>query len=102
MRRGFLRFAESAAAFRGVFANPDLRRLELAAAGAIIGQYAFTLALAVYADEAGGAPAVGAVAAIRTVPAALVAPFVSVVADRYARRRVMLGADLIRAALIAL
>ena len=100
MRRGFLRFAESAAAFRGVFANPDLRRLELAAAGSIIGQYAFTLALAVYAYEAGGATAVGAVAVIRTVPAALAAPFVSVVADRYARRRVMLGADLIRAALI--
>jgi MFS family permease len=88
-------------AFREVYRNPSIRRLELAAAGSTMGQYAFITGLAVYAFLEGGATAVGAMAIIRSIPAAIAAPFVSVLADRYPRRRVMIASDLIRAVLTA-
>ncbi len=94
--------AEALGAFRGIYRNPNMRRLQLAAAGSVVGQYAFSIALAVYAYVEGGVAAVGLVAVIRTIPAALAAPFVSVLADRYRRREVMLVSDLIRSALIGL
>src|SRR4051794_100803 len=94
------RVADAGTAFRGVFRNPDLRRLELAAAGALIGQNAYTIALAVYAYQVGGATAVGVVTVIRTIPPALLAPFVSIVGDRMSRRRVMIASDVVRAALM--
>ena len=43
-----------------VFRNPDLRRLELASAGSIIGTWGYLVALYVYAYDQGGAAAVGA------------------------------------------
>jgi len=92
---------ESATAFRGVFANPDLRRLQLAWAAAIVGHWAYLVAVAVFAYEAGGAGAVGLMVVIRTVPAALVAPFAAILADRYSRTTVMVWSAVVRAALIA-
>jgi MFS family permease len=86
------------AAFGRVFANPDLRRLQLAAAGSVVGSWAYAVALAVYAYDVGGAAAVGLVALLRFLPSALASPFTSLLADRYPRVRVMLVADLIRAA----
>ena len=47
------RFRESAAALAGVFANPGLRRIELAFAGSSIGSYAYSITLAVSAFRAG-------------------------------------------------
>ena len=91
------RLTASRAALRRVFANPDLRRLQLAAAGSIIGSWSYAVALAVYAYDVGGAPAVGLVALLRFVPSAIAAPFTSLLADRYPRRRVMVAADGIRA-----
>ena len=92
---------ESVSAFKGVFANPDLRRLQLAWAAVIVGHWAYLVAVAVFAYDIGGAGAVGLLVVIRTVPAALVAPFAAVLADRYSRVRVMIGSNLVRAALIA-
>jgi MFS family permease len=98
--RGLLRerLGESAAAFAEVFRNPGLRRVELAWAGSVAGDWAYAVALAVYAYEAGGAAAVGLVGLIRFVPAAVAAPFAGIIADRFRRERVMLAADLVRAA----
>ena len=93
---------ESAAAFRGVFANPSLRWLQLAWAAVIVGHWAYLVAVSVFAYNVGGAGAVGLVIVIRTVPAALVAPFAAVLADRYSRVAVMVASNLARAALIAL
>lgn len=76
------------------FANPGLRRVQLAWMGTMVGQWAYYIALAVYAYDAGGAPAVGLVGLIRTVPAAVAAPFSSLLADKYPRERVMLAAQL--------
>ncbi len=64
---------ESLAAFRDVFANPDLRRLELAWTATQLGRFAYFIAIAVYAFDAGGATAVGLVAVIRLLPSAFAA-----------------------------
>ncbi len=94
------RLSESIAAFRGNFGNPQLRRLQLAGAGSVVGQWAYSVALAVYAYDAGGAKAVGIVAVIRTIPSAVSAPFTSTLADRLPRVAVMAAANLGRAATI--
>jgi MFS family permease len=94
------KLAESAAAFRGNFANPQLRRLQLAGAGSVIGQWAYSVAVAVYAFEAGGAKAVGVVTLIRTIPAAIAAPFLATIADRMPRIAVMVTTSFGRAAAI--
>jgi MFS family permease len=93
--------SESTRAFSAVFTNADLRRVELAFAGSEIGKWLYLIALAVFAYEAGGAPAVGLVALIRTVPTAVAAPFTALLADRYPRERVMLVATLIRVVAMA-
>jgi predicted MFS family arabinose efflux permease len=92
---------DSTRAFRDAFANRALRRLELALAGSVVGDWAFGIALAVYAYDANGAAAVGLLALARWTAAALAAPFTAVLADRYRRRTVMIASDAIRAALIA-
>jgi predicted MFS family arabinose efflux permease len=92
------RLAVAGTALGQVFASPDLRRLQLAAAGSIIGNWAYVVALAVYAYDVGGAGAVALVAVLRFMPAAFASPFTSLLADRYRRVRVMLASDLIRAA----
>jgi MFS family permease len=91
------RLAESLQAFRAVFANSGLRRVELALAGSVTGEWAYAIALAVYAFDRGGAAAVGLVGLIRFLPAAVTAPFAAVLGDRFARARVMVISDLLRA-----
>jgi MFS family permease len=90
------RLSEPFQAFRAVFANPGLRRVELAWAGSETGKWLYIIALSIFAYDAGGATAVGVVALIRTVPAAVGAPFTALLGDRYPRDRVMLGASLAR------
>jgi MFS family permease len=94
------RLGESVAAFKGAFSNPALRRLQLAGAGSVMGQWAYSVALAVYAFEQGGAKAVGLLTLIRTIPAAISAPFTSTLADRLPRVAVMAAASLARVATI--
>ncbi len=87
---------ETAQAFRAVFANRELRKLQLAFVGSITGEWGFLVALVVYADAHGGAKAISLVLVIRWVAAALTAPWLAYFADRYPRERVMLAADLSR------
>ncbi|MGB2875629.1 MAG: MFS transporter [Gaiellaceae bacterium] len=95
------RIRESFTALRDVYRNPALRRLELAWGGSIIGTWSSSIALIVFAYRHGGATTVGLVQLIRWVPAAVASPFAAVLADRYPRVRVMLGADVVRAACLA-
>ncbi|HYW29564.1 MAG TPA: MFS transporter [Gaiellales bacterium] len=95
------RFHDSIRAFHEVFASRGLRRVQLALAGSVVGDWAFGIALSVYAFEANGAAAVGLLLLGRWTAAALAAPFTAVLADRYRRRTVMMASDAIRAALIA-
>jgi len=92
---------EPLGAFREVFRNPGLRRLQLAFAGSELGDWGATIALSVLAFDSDGAAGVGLLLVIRMVPAALAAPFTSILGDRHDRVLVMLSADLIRAAAMA-
>jgi MFS family permease len=95
------RLGDSAAAFGAVVNNPDLRRLELAWAWAIVGHWAYLVAVSVYAYDAGGEAAVGLIFALRLLPAAVIAPFAGLLADRFRRERVLLASSLIRTAFVA-
>jgi MFS family permease len=88
-------------ALQAVFHNRGLRQLQLAWAGSIIGTWAYAIALVVYAYDHGGASAVGLVALIRWLPAAVASPFAAILGDRYPRVPVMLASDLLRAAGLA-
>jgi MFS family permease len=102
VRSVLTRIAEPAGALASVFRNGDLRRLQLAWVGSIIGSWAYLVALAVYAYGEGGPAAVGLVGVIRLLPSALAAPFVAVAADRFPREKVMVATDLVRAPLMVL
>jgi MFS family permease len=96
------RLRESARAFRDVFGNRDLRRLELAWAGSIVGTWAYLIAISVYAYEHGGATAVALVSAARWLSGAVASPFAALLADRFDRRRVMVASDIAQTTLVAL
>jgi MFS family permease len=92
--------ADSSRAFREVFANPGLRRLQLAWAGSLLGTWAYGIAVVVYAYEQGGATAVGIVGMARWLAAAVASPFAALLGDRLDRRLVMVASDLTRALLV--
>jgi hypothetical protein len=85
--RGRLRAAGGA--FATTWRNRDLRRAQLAFAGAWSAEWAFTVGLGVLAYDQGGATAVGLVSLLRMLPSLVVVPFASVYADRH-RREVLL------------
>jgi MFS family permease len=87
-------------AFRSVFRNPSLRRVQLAWAGSNLGTWGYGVALAVYAYGHGGATAVGVVGLIRLIPAAIAAPFMGALGDRHPRRLVMSLSDLGRVVVV--
>lgn len=94
------RFKDSLSAFASVWRNANLRWLELAWTASIVGQYAFLVAVSVYAYGVGGEKAVGLVFLARLIPAALVAPFAGMLGDRYPRERVLLFTNVARIALV--
>jgi MFS family permease len=94
------RIGDSAAAFQAIVSNRELRRLELAWAFAIIGHWAYTVAVSVFAYEAGGSAAVGLVFALRLFSAALVSPFAGMLADRYPRELILLASTVTRVVLM--
>ncbi len=91
---------ESLGALADVFANPSLRRIQIANASSIVGGWAYVVALAVFAYRADGAYAVGLLATVRWLCGGIAAPLAGVIGDRYLRVRVMIASDLVRAALL--
>lgn len=91
MQRALTRAGERLSTLADVFRNPQLRRLELSWAGYYIGEWTYFVALSIYAFEAGGAAALGVLGLARMIPAAIALPFGSMLTDRYARQRVLLG-----------
>jgi MFS family permease len=89
--QSFLVFAET-------FRKPNLRRLQVAWAGSTVARWAYAVGIAVFAYEAGGTSAVAVVAFVRLSASALTSPFSSLLADRYPREYVMIGANALRAA----
>lgn len=72
-----------------MFANEDLRRVELAYLLFDMAKWGTRVAILVVAYEHGGATETGLVAAIQLVPAAIVAPLASVIGDRMRRDRAL-------------
>lgn len=91
---------ESANAFSNVFRNPGLRRINIALAGSVIGDWAYSIAIAVWAYGEGGATAVGVFGVIRFVSLALASPLASSLADRFPKKTIMILADIVRAGLV--
>jgi MFS family permease len=96
------RVGESLRTLGDTLRNRNLRLLELATTGSVLGNWGYLVALYVYAYDQGGAAAVGLVTVIRMIPAAAAAPFTASLADRFDRKLVMIAADVVRAGLMAL
>jgi len=94
-------FKETGGSLKSVFVNRNLRRLQLAFTGSLIGNWAYSTAVSVWAYGVGGPKAVGIFIAARLALMALATPFVSTFADKYPRKRVMVYSDLYCAVLIA-
>jgi MFS family permease len=91
---------ESWTSLASVFRNPGLRRLQLAFAGSIVGDWAYAIGVAVYAYGEGGPTAVGILAVVRYLSMAIIGPFTATLADKFSRKLVMVGSDLTRAVLV--
>lgn len=92
--------SESLRAIGLVLRNRELRRLQLAWAGSMLGTCAYLIALTVTAFRSGGATAVGVLMLARMAASAVASPMLSTLADRYPRRLVMCSSDLASATLI--
>ena len=82
-------------------ANRNLRRAQLSFAAAWTGEWMLTVALSVVAFRDGGPTAVGVVAFLRMVPAAVLSPVGTALADRFRRDRVLRWTCAARAAALA-
>jgi MFS family permease len=81
--------------------NENVRRVELAWGAAISAEWAYFVALGVFAYNAGGASAVGLAGLIRLLPAAIVAPSAASLGDRIRRERLLFAAMLLGALALA-
>ena len=95
------RFSEAAGAYRTVFRNPSLRRVQLVYGTSIAAEWGAVVALAVFAYELRGAVGVGIVGIVRMAPAAVATPFVALLSDRFPRERVLTWIELCSAAALA-
>jgi MFS family permease len=93
---------ETWGSLRAVFVNPALRRIQLALAGSMVGDWAYGTAVVVWAYTAGGTQLVGGWMAIRLLLMAVVAPLGSTLADRFDRKHLLITTDVARALLVAL
>ncbi|HEY3530543.1 MAG TPA: MFS transporter [Nocardioides sp.] len=94
-------FKETGSSLKSVFVNRNLRRMQLAFTGSLIGNWAYATAVSVWAYGVGGARAVGIYYAVRLAVMAVATPFVSTLADKFSRKRVMMLSDLYCAVLVA-
>ncbi len=89
-------------ALRQALGNRDLRRALIAWTLGYAAEWAWLVALLVYAYQVDGVAAVGGVALIRTLPAGLLAPALSTLVDRFPRHQVLRSVHLGRALVLGL
>ncbi len=92
--------ARALAPIKEVFGHRNLRRLQLALLGSLIGDWAYSTAVTVWAYGVGGAKAVGLWFAIRLLVMAFIAPLTAALVDKYDRKKIMIIADIARFALV--
>src|SRR5438067_12871405 len=95
------RLAETMRGLATAFRNRNLRRLQAAWGLAWVADWAYFVALGIFAYERGGPVAVGVAGLIRMAPAAAVAPFASLLGDRYRRLRMLLVNQIVWTAALA-
>jgi MFS family permease len=84
-----------------VAGNVNFRRLWIGNLISLLGDWFNTIALYTLVSELTGSPfALGAVFITKMLPWAVVSPLAGVVVDRYNRRRLMIGADVLRAVVV--
>jgi MFS family permease len=88
--------SDAVAAFTSNAVNPNLRRAQLSFLGAWTAEWAFTVALGIIAYRDGGVAAVGLVGLLRMLPAAILAPLLSPIADRGRREKVLVLVSTVR------
>jgi len=90
-----------AAYWRLVRANPNFRRLWLAQIVSEMGDWFYTIAIySLLLELTGSAQSVALAVVLQVLPQFFVAPTAGVVNDRVSRKRVMIAADLVRAAVV--
>ena len=89
--------AASTRSFTAVFRNPALRRINLALAASVIGDWAYSVAVAVWVFREHGAAALGFFGVARYVTMAVLGPLMATFADRFPKRLVMVLSDIARA-----
>jgi MFS family permease len=81
--------------------NPHFRRLWIAEIVSLLGDWFNTIALYHLVATLTGSPlALGAVFIFKMLPLGLASPVAGLIVDRFNRRRLMIGSDLVRAALV--
>jgi cyclic nucleotide-binding protein/transmembrane secretion effector len=93
--------SRSVEAVRAVFANYELRRVELAYLLFYIARWGLRVAILVFAFERGGVEETALVGVIVAVPAAAVAPVTSVIGDEVRRDRALFTGYAVQAAALA-
>jgi MFS family permease len=96
------RLTAAAAALRRVATTPAILRAVLAWMLGWAAEWAWLVALSVYAYAIGGVALVGIVGLARSLPAGILAPALSSVADRWPQQRVLLAVHAGRMSLVAL
>ena len=89
------RLRETMRGLATAFRSPNLRRLQAAWSLAWVADWAYLVALGIFAYQRGGAVAVGVAGVVRMAPAAIVAPFASLLGDRYRRLRLLLVNEIV-------
>lgn len=98
-RRGLALFTQNVAT---VWTSRDVRRIQLAYLGSSMCQWAYAMAIMVWAYHEGGAALVGAWAGARFLLMALLTPIGGTIADRMSRRDYMLTVNVIGLVLVGI
>jgi MFS family permease len=96
-----LRPASGWTALAASLRHEPVRRLQAAWAVMIAASWAYTVAIAVLAYDAGGAATVGLAVALRSLPALVGAPVTALVADRLSRRAALVASGAVTALALA-
>src|SRR5512134_2765891 len=86
---------------REVLRNGAIVRLEAAWVASIAAEWAYLVTLLVFAYDAGGVAAAGAVSTVRMLPSVVLAPFVATLSDRFAPSLVLAVVHAARAVVVA-